>query len=805
MDASPLDSVFASLGSMMAASLSPVIAPASSGALLGTAPPSPPSTVGSRDLNQGTGGVRFQGFDGEALVSLAIVDLKEGNKTCLGAIGSTKRSGRFCIRVDCTIAAHRAKEKTLEDWRSNGIVEMLCVRVPSSKTVDAASIDPALPLAQMDHADYRDYLTESRSLNNWVMIFAQLRGIIRDRVDDPDDSQPIASLSQRLERASAALPTPAKRRREMEDLDENSPLSVSLAELPLDKALVTNEADRVLFKNQNQLKGALDDVNDALKSLIGTAVLMEGFKQQASDKLNALEGGIGKRPPHYSSPTVWQALQDLGEDIVSARVTITNDLSSQSHLKLEDIGEQMNKNMLYILESKIDALQVPRDVATQQQLSESITKLESRVAIFLKQTLEGGLLPSIQSITRDELPKIKTRLDILERSGTNTIDEAAALLSGFSFGAKPSSLPTKSPAQTDDAAYTELNEKYEVLLARVSDLESRSEERAVQVGGKWFTSKAQVQSWIQLECGEDNSAVGLLFLDAVSEMQLMHLDFGSIGQRMDQEHKGNRLELDDPTLQTVLFSYSVEVPECMGDTTMIASQNPNVLSKLKTYADFAGNGDFDDGLINLWNSKLDEMDISFVSTVERSGVSATIEQLAVHLHRASRAFLRALFAFITKQYEAYGASTGLKPAIRWGLVQKLVRIVWSDIAKVRRRASSITLRNAKSSSPEYMWSCFQAHRVMADYMEKGFSHHPSIAPILTGYLLKIVAFKEDLSKSSEVLQKMQANFDKSIKTIQDAMAKVATDAKVAREKATQALSKSPGAKKKAKKNDEDDE
>ena len=41
--------------------------------------------------------------------------------------------------------------------------------------------------------------------------------------------------------------------------------------------------------------------------------------------------------------------------------------------------------------------------------------------------------------------------------------------------------------------------------------------------------------------------MGLLFLDAVSEMQLMHLDFGSIGQCMDQEHKGNRLELDDPT------------------------------------------------------------------------------------------------------------------------------------------------------------------------------------------------------------------------------------------------------------------
>jgi hypothetical protein len=802
MDSSPLESVFESLGSLVAASLSPVIAPAALDASPGIAPPSPPGTVGSRDNYQGTGGVRFQGFDGEALVSLVIVDLREdGNKTCFGAIGSTKRSGRFCVRVGCSIAAHRTKEKTLEEWRNNGIAAMLCVRVPSSKTVEAAFIDPALPIAQMTTDDYSLHLTESRSLNNWVMIFAQLRGIIRDRADDPDDSQPISSLAQRLERASAALPTPAKRGREMEDLDENSALSVSLLDLPPDEFLVTNDADRVLLKNQNMLKGALDDVNDALKSLISTAVQMEGFKQQSSDKMNALEGGIGKRPQNYAAPTVWQALRDLGEDIVVARTTIGHDLSAKARQQLEDIGEHMNKNMLYVLESKL------KEAATSQQLSEAITKLESRVAAFLKQTLEAGLLPSIQSLTRVEIPKIQTRLELLEKkrpaaAASTDLDDAAAMLSNFDFGNAPPVKTPQAPAPTDDAAFTKLNEKYEVLLARISDLESRSEERAVQVGGKWFTSKAQVQSWLQSEQGEDRSAVGLMFLDAVSEMQLMHLDFGSIGQRMDQEHKGNRLELDDPTYQTVFFSYSVEVPECMGDSTMIASQNPNVLNKLKTYADFAGNGDFDDGLVNLWNSKLDEMDSSFVSTVERAGVSATMTQLAIHLHRSSRAFLRALFAFITKQYEAYGASTGLKPAVRWGLVQKLVRIVWSDIAKVRRRASSITLRNAKSSSPEYMWSCFQAHRVMAEYMEKGFSHHPSIAPILTGYLLKIVAFREDLAKSAEALQKMQAHMDKTVKSMQDSIAKAAADAKVAREKATQALSKSP--KKKARREDDDE-
>jgi DNA anti-recombination protein RmuC len=67
-----------------------------------------------------------------------------------------------------------------------------------------------------------------------------------------------------------------------------------------------------------------------------------------------------------------------------------------------------------------------------------------------------------------------------------------------------------------------------------------------------------------------------------------------------------------------------------------------------------------------------------------------------------------------------------------------------------------------------------------------------------------VAFKEDLSKSAEALQKMQSSLDKTVKSIQDSVAKATADAKVAREKATQALSKIPSTKKTKRGNDDDD-
>jgi hypothetical protein len=52
-------------------------------------------------------------------------------------------------------------------------------------------------------------------------------------------------------------------------------------------------------------------------------------------------------------------------------------------------------------------------------------------------------------------------------------------------------------------------------------LESRTEERAVQIGDRWFVSKTAVRAFILTEMGSDDSGVGLLALDGVSVFQLM--------------------------------------------------------------------------------------------------------------------------------------------------------------------------------------------------------------------------------------------------------------------------------------------
>ena len=72
-----------------------------------------------------------------------------------------------------------------------------------------------------------------------------------------------------------------------------------------------------------------------------------------------------------------------------------------------------------------------------------------------------------------------------------------------------------------EKAISKLKEERLIDHARMADLESRTEERAVSVGGRWFTSKAAVDSYLKNQLGAQDTGVGLLAVDIVSVLQLM--------------------------------------------------------------------------------------------------------------------------------------------------------------------------------------------------------------------------------------------------------------------------------------------
>jgi hypothetical protein len=253
--------------------------------------------------------------------------------------------------------------------------------------------------------------------------------------------------------------------------------------------------------------------------------------------------------------------------------------------------------------------------------------------------------------------------------------------------------------------------------------------------------------------------------------------------------------MPDPVYQVAFYSYCVDVPECMGGVVTLSAHNPTKLMQIATYEEFNGNGEAHDGLKNRWSQEFTKMDDSFAGAVERAGLTGKLELLVSKLKLMSLTFNEKLMQFMCDQCNIYGASTGLTLQARWALVQRLVRIIFQEIAKVRRKAAYIPARDAKHESAEYMWACLQAHRVMNEFLEKKFVNHPAIAPVLTSHMLSIVSFKEDVKKSADVLQKLQSSVDKQLTGVQDLATKPNATANTAKDKAIQALSKSPPKKK----------
>jgi hypothetical protein len=98
---------------------------------------------------------------------------------------------------------------------------------------------------------------------------------------------------------------------------------------------------------------------------------------------------------------------------------------------------------------------------------------------------------------------------------------------------------------------------------------------------------------------------------------------------------------------------------------------------------------------------LDRLEQAFVSTVERVSFSAEIEKILLQLFQLSKTFAAVVFQFMVTQHETYGASTGLTIKARWSLVHHLLRILFKDIVKVRRKAVYIMAKNTKHTSAEY--------------------------------------------------------------------------------------------------------
>ena len=452
-------------------------------------------------------------------------------------------------------------------------------------------------------------------------------------------------------------PTPNKRFSTEERVFIDTPV---LKRLPDSAGMV----ETLLDSNQQTLHTLALDLKDAVTLLSEEHSL---FAKMVADKVNNLGALIGRVPADPIAPALWPVAEILNQ--------------SFDQLTLD----------LQRTKAELTAAFQQSDTALEERCLQSVSAIQPAVV----QSLATTVVPTIQAL-ESRISQLETQLTIQS-----------------SLGAPPPfPVPVGGGVSVDE---------FQTLQVRIADLEGRSDERAVQIGDTWITSKARLATWFKDNAGPNASlGAGLFCLDGLSLLTLCSREDITYHDHLDAEQLGKKVSLPDPLRQRVWDSYTLSVPECMGGTKSQADLKPHELCRLPKITDFRGNGSPTDGAANRWKSALESFGRSLRGLLNNHGLSGPVFDLVWTLYRQSYDFLHSLFRFMDDQYSAYGASTELTSKDRWGLVQKLVRIIFNRISRVRRNVEEIPAADAMARHLDFMWACLQAHLIMRDFTEVGF-------------------------------------------------------------------------------------
>jgi hypothetical protein len=89
--------------------------------------------------------------------------------------------------------------------------------------------------------------------------------------------------------------------------------------------------------------------------------------------------------------------------------------------------------------------------------------------------------------------------------------------------------------------------------------------------------------------------------------------------------------------------------------------------------------------------------------------------------------------FMDRFYGELCNTYGTDAVEAWHLVGSIVRRFFSDLYAVRgsARYMSLSSQSAAVVGGAYLWAALQAQRIMQEYVEAEFRHHPSVSPVIT--------------------------------------------------------------------------
>ena len=321
-----------------------------------------------------------------------------------------------------------------------------------------------------------------------------------------------------------------------------------------------------------------------------------------------------------------------------------------------------------------------------------------------------------------------------------------------------------------DPLWTKAVDDFKTLSAQVDGLRSRIGHKPYTVAGITFNSVKDCEEWVR--------KVGIktfeYFFDWNSLLELImspNTDYNAI---MLAKYTAKKNAYSSPTAAVIAASLKMEVPTIFGRNTTVTDTKK--LPALKSYEDWES-GDMSQGLCARIDEQMRVTKQAMTTTIRDNLGSSDwapneATMLCVHLLDNAVNFSSGFTQFVSRYYNEMLHASQAGSEETWNLVSYMIRSMLKDLWEAPSKGSYLVSYADERAVATVMWNTLQAHAVLDEYMHYEFRKHPSIAPALNTYLLKVMVPKKKFTELQETIVRLEklvklasANADKALSLV----------------------------------------
>jgi hypothetical protein len=571
------------------------------------------------------------------------------------------------------------------------------------------------------------YKEETRSVTSWQILFNALKS-------DPSLTEADVENIGEATRVSQPAFTPFKRRKfssvgPSPSESESSFHDVTFVPLQTEQGPTTTMSIESVLRqwsavglNFDLLHGMAAGAKRGNKEL---DELLAKSMTQLEVKIGELRAVLGDRPFELGTGTVFQELESHAKNIdeltrlSQTLVTRFQEIETKQHEAAKSaVDPDALKKAIY---DDFGAALLPL-----KKLFAALTSVETRPGNFVM----------------EELDKVKAELASLKRAGGTS-----AQTFGWSLSSGPPA-PAQAPAPATAVPAAAIHPDIVALSRKVKMIEQQLDSQSVKVGMQTFSSRADADAWLKLNCPLTGSHA--FFVDFHS---LMALSFGpgtTTAEILKMEEARTKLNFTTPEEAIVTTCFHMEIPAFFGRvSTQATTLSAKVLPGLQSFDNW-DMGDGDRGLRYDLKHKVDERVESWMSSAEM-GLPSAAQLVAQAMLHGAQAFIEFLSNWITQFYNDC-KTKGADDSETWKHISHTVRELCNILHNARRAGRGPFLLSSTDRASGVFWGSLQAHREMQLIMKRGMMAEPRLSHILNLHLRDNAVMKSEMAKVLDALR-----------------------------------------------------